>query len=253
MTTRTELIDGLLAGRDPASVMRGDGWLGELRRTLLNRVVAADFKQQMVDERAAGAGTRRLAATLSLLRRAHDHHPDLRAMVATPRTTAPVRSNREHPVVTRHGLRSPDAATLPSRRKSRGTPFVETKTDGLDISRDRSPVTVTAGEQPHPPSSGGTRRRAAFPTTTARQNMKSPWTITAAPRVRAWAFFVRVTASENLHHVGRPLAEPVVSKADAGDARPERTLPVVSIGNASVKMNVPDEGAWRVGARRCWR
>ena len=57
-----------------------------------------------------------LAAALSLLWRTHDHHRDLRAMDATPRATFRDRTNRERPVVTRHGLRSPHAATPPLRR-----------------------------------------------------------------------------------------------------------------------------------------
>ena len=52
----------------------------------------------------------RLAAAPSVLRRAHDHHRDLRAMEAIPRAT------RERPLVTRHGLRSPHAATPPLRQ-----------------------------------------------------------------------------------------------------------------------------------------
>jgi hypothetical protein len=56
--------------------------------------------------RSRSAGTTRLASALSLLRRTHDHHRDLRAMAATPRATSLSRINREHPVVIRHGLRS---------------------------------------------------------------------------------------------------------------------------------------------------
>jgi hypothetical protein len=45
MTIRNELIDELLAGQDPASVMRQDGLLGELKKALLNRLMAAEFDQ----------------------------------------------------------------------------------------------------------------------------------------------------------------------------------------------------------------
>jgi hypothetical protein len=62
------------------------------------------------------ARTNRLAATVSLLRRPHDHHRDLRAMAATTRATSRDRTNREQSVVTRHGLHSPPAATPPLRR-----------------------------------------------------------------------------------------------------------------------------------------
>src|SRR4029077_18726471 len=61
------------------------------------------------------ARTTQLAAILSLLWRTHDHHRDLRAMEPPPRATSRARINREHPVVTRHGLRSPLAATPPLR------------------------------------------------------------------------------------------------------------------------------------------
>ena len=47
MSIRSELIDELLAGHDPASIMRQDGLLGELKKALLNRVMAAGFEQHM--------------------------------------------------------------------------------------------------------------------------------------------------------------------------------------------------------------
>jgi len=40
MTNRDEVIDELLAGRDPSSVMRRDGLLGNLKKALLNRLMA---------------------------------------------------------------------------------------------------------------------------------------------------------------------------------------------------------------------
>ena len=76
------------------------------------------------------ARTNRLAATVSLLRRAHDHHRDLRAMAATTRATSHDRTNREQPVVTRHGLHSPPAATPPLRRTPRGVPFAKISATG---------------------------------------------------------------------------------------------------------------------------
>src|ERR1700748_2986558 len=56
MSIRNELIDELLAGQDPASVMRQDGLLGELKKALLNRLMAAEFEHHLAQERAAGAG-----------------------------------------------------------------------------------------------------------------------------------------------------------------------------------------------------
>ena len=43
-------------------------------------------------------------------------------MEATPRATSRARINREHPVVTRHGLRSPHAATPPLQRMPQARP-----------------------------------------------------------------------------------------------------------------------------------
>ena len=56
MAICNELIDELLAGRDPALVMRHDGLLGELKQALLNRLMAAEFDHHMDQERAAGKG-----------------------------------------------------------------------------------------------------------------------------------------------------------------------------------------------------
>ena len=56
MTIRTELIDELLAGQDPSSVMRQDGLLGALKKALLNRLMAAEFDHHLAEERASGAG-----------------------------------------------------------------------------------------------------------------------------------------------------------------------------------------------------
>ena len=47
MTIRNELIDELLAGQDPALVMRQDGLLGELKKALLNRLMAAEFEHHL--------------------------------------------------------------------------------------------------------------------------------------------------------------------------------------------------------------
>jgi putative transposase len=56
MTIRNELIDELLAGQDPASVMRQDGLLGELKKALLNRLMAAEFDHHLAQDRAAEEG-----------------------------------------------------------------------------------------------------------------------------------------------------------------------------------------------------
>jgi hypothetical protein len=51
MTIPNELIDELLAGQDPSSVMRQDGLLGELKKALLNRLMAAEFDHHVAQER----------------------------------------------------------------------------------------------------------------------------------------------------------------------------------------------------------
>lgn len=56
MTIRNELIDELLAGQDPTSVMRQDGLLGELKKALLNRLMAAEFEHHLTQDRATSAG-----------------------------------------------------------------------------------------------------------------------------------------------------------------------------------------------------
>ena len=52
MTIRNELIDELLAGQDPASVMRQDGLLGDLKKALLNRLMAAEFEHHLAHDRS---------------------------------------------------------------------------------------------------------------------------------------------------------------------------------------------------------
>ena len=56
MTIRMELIDELLAGRDPSTVMRQDGLLGELKKAMLNRMMAAEFERHVAQDRASGDG-----------------------------------------------------------------------------------------------------------------------------------------------------------------------------------------------------
>lgn len=56
MSIRSELIDELLAGQDPAFVMRQDGLLGALKKALLNRMMAAEFEQHLTSDRASNEG-----------------------------------------------------------------------------------------------------------------------------------------------------------------------------------------------------
>lgn len=59
MKIRDALIDELLAGQDPSTVMKQDGLLGALKKALLNRMMAAEFDHHLAQEQAetpAGAG-----------------------------------------------------------------------------------------------------------------------------------------------------------------------------------------------------
>ena len=57
MIIRDELIDELLAGQDPSSVMRQDGLLGALKKALLNRLMAAEFDHHLVRDKGSNEGT----------------------------------------------------------------------------------------------------------------------------------------------------------------------------------------------------
>jgi putative transposase len=57
MIIRDELIDELLAGQDPASVMRQDGLLGALKKALLNRLMAAEFDHHLIRDKGSNEGT----------------------------------------------------------------------------------------------------------------------------------------------------------------------------------------------------
>ena len=52
MNIRDALIDELLAGQDPKTVMSPDGLLGSLKKALLNRMMAAEFDHHLALERA---------------------------------------------------------------------------------------------------------------------------------------------------------------------------------------------------------
>jgi putative transposase len=53
MTIRDALIDELLDGQDPSMVLRQDGLLGELKKALLNRLMAAEFDHHLIEDRSA--------------------------------------------------------------------------------------------------------------------------------------------------------------------------------------------------------
>lgn len=55
MTIRSELIEELLAGKDPAEVFAQDGLLDELRKALAERILNAEMDQHLAGERAEAA------------------------------------------------------------------------------------------------------------------------------------------------------------------------------------------------------
>ncbi len=55
MTIRSELIEELLAGKDPAEVFAQDGLLDELRKALAERNLNAEMDQHLAGERAEAA------------------------------------------------------------------------------------------------------------------------------------------------------------------------------------------------------
>src|SRR5271165_3563113 len=97
------------------------------------------------------ATTTRSAPALSLLRRPNDHHRDLRTMETTPRATSSGRTNRERPVVTRHGLRPPHAATPKFRPMTTDTPFDKIVANAPKSSSGPIPIQRPRGAKPHSP------------------------------------------------------------------------------------------------------
>jgi putative transposase len=59
MAIEKELLDQLLAGRDPAEVFAKDGLLDDLKRALSERILNAEMDEHLEGERAEGAGNRR--------------------------------------------------------------------------------------------------------------------------------------------------------------------------------------------------
>jgi putative transposase len=59
MAIEKELLDQLLAGRDPAEVFAKDGLLDDLKKALSERILNAELDDHLDGERAEGAGNRR--------------------------------------------------------------------------------------------------------------------------------------------------------------------------------------------------
>ena len=111
----------------------------------------------------------RSSPALSLLRRAHVHHRDLRALEATPRATSRICTNRERPLVTRHGLRSSHAATPPLRRMRQYTLFATISATGPNMSRGQLPIHGPPDETSHSTSPRRRQRRAGFAVTSSNK------------------------------------------------------------------------------------
>jgi putative transposase len=59
MAIEKELLDQLLAGRDPAEVFAKDGLLDDLKKALSERILNAELDEHLDGERAEGSGNRR--------------------------------------------------------------------------------------------------------------------------------------------------------------------------------------------------
>ena len=85
------------------------------------------------------------------------------------RSTARSMRQPKRPVVTRHGLRSPHAATPPLRRMPPITPVTRIRPNVVDISRGQSSINGPPGEKSHSPMSRQLLRRAGSAITGTEQ------------------------------------------------------------------------------------
>jgi hypothetical protein len=160
-------------------------------------------------------------------------------MAATPRTTSRACSNREHPVVTRHGLRSPHAAIPPLRQMPPGTPITKISANVLDISRGQIAIPASPGEKSHSrsPTNAGIEPASQSPQPGKTRNPHRP-----SPQPRGFV------------HGRFPDAGPVPRRA-AGDGRRPKTFTIHDIlddptsryqtfisatGNARLRLNWVD-------------
>jgi hypothetical protein len=72
-------------------------------------------------------------------------------MAATTRATTHERTNREQSVVTRHGLRLPQAAILPLRQVPPGAPFAKFSATGLSVGLGQFAIHRPPAEKSHFP------------------------------------------------------------------------------------------------------
>jgi hypothetical protein len=95
-------------------------------------------------------------------------------MEATPRATSRARGNREKLIVTRHGLCSAHAATLPLRSMAQCTPFAKIAAGKTNISSSQHPYHGSSRQKSQLPSRRNAPQRGGVAITTDRQNPKSP-------------------------------------------------------------------------------
>jgi hypothetical protein len=131
ITMRNELIDGFLAGPDPASALSQDGLLGELKKALLNRLMAAEFNHHLAQDRPTAEGknhrngsTRKRVLTdgspveVTTPRFSRSIAIQLRPCRCTPTPlNRPSRLRRSAPSIGAH-LRGPPRPSAPSALKS---------------------------------------------------------------------------------------------------------------------------------------
>ena len=59
MAIEKDILDQLLAGRDPQEIFSRDGLVDELKKALSERILNAELEEQLVGERQAGRSNRR--------------------------------------------------------------------------------------------------------------------------------------------------------------------------------------------------
>jgi hypothetical protein len=91
-------------------------------------------------------------------------------MAATTRATSRDRTNREQPVVTRHGLHSPPATTPPLQPMPPGVAFARISATGLNVSRGQYLIHGPSGEKSHSPGPRQRQRRAGLAIASNEQN-----------------------------------------------------------------------------------
>ncbi len=95
-------------------------------------------------------------------------------METTPRATSSGRTNRERPVVTRHGLHFPHAATPKFRPMPPHMPFAKIVTEAPKFASGQIPIQRPRGAKPHSLRPRRQHRRPGPAITTLGQKPKSP-------------------------------------------------------------------------------